>query len=646
MAVETSADISDVTVRADGIAAGARAAGRVGARPAHRAARRARNWLLRIMARLPTNRIFTSLARRIFVANFLGLIILVLGILYISQHQGWLITAKLDSLRIQAKIIASAIAANAKVTRSDGITLDPSQLPNIDDVRVPLRDDGFAAMQLSISPQDVAPILRRLIKPTNTRARIFSRSYTLIVDSNDMLTPSSMAEDSLTPDSGKPAQKTDHNAHLEPKHSFWTRLLAKFMPGSMPVYREIANDEISRYAEVRVAMKTGTSMDMMILNDKGQQIVSLATPIKRMNAVQGVLLLSTKPGQIDELLSTERKVIWTVLALGVLATVIASMVLTYTISTPMRKLSAAAVHVKHNIKERARLPRFDRRTDEVGRLAVAFHDMTAALYRRIEESEKFAADVAHELKNPLTAARGTAEAIAYAKDEATRDNLVKQIGLELHRLNRLITDVSEASRLNADLALQENKPVDLRAVLISVINAFKEMQGRETNNIELSMAEFPQGARDFIVNGHEGRLAQVITNLIDNAISFSPRQGLVRLTLRRFGQDVQIRIEDKGQGIPVDKLEEIFSRFYSDRPGTELLKGKNSGLGLSISREIIEAYDGRIWAENRGTPLNQQSRAETAGRDNRLGDGAVFVIRLPAAYPDLRNGESRQGRWN
>ena len=647
MAVETSGNIP-------GFTASANKAPRTGAakseqkqqRHLQNTGQRLRNLVEQTLAIIPTHKIFTSLARRIFVANFLGLIILSLGIVYISLHRGWLITAKLESLRIQGEIIASAIAANAKVTRSDGLTLDPSKLPDVENPRVPLRDDSFSAMQLSISPLEVAPILRRLIKPTNTRARIFSRDYILIADSNDMLTLSSMEDDLAKDGAGAATPASRSGARSEPMQSFWTKLSAKLSPGSTPVYREMTNDKISRYPEVRVAMKTGTSMDLIVHNDKGQQIVSLATPIKRLNAVQGVLLLSTKPGQVDEIIATERRLIWRVLALGVFATVIASMVLTYTISNPMRELSAAAQQVTHNINERTRLPRFRRRTDEVGKLAVSFHDMTAALYRRIEESEKFAADVAHELKNPLTAARGTAEALEYAKDDAMRDNLVKQIGLELHRLNRLITDVAYASRLNADLALQESQPVDLRGVLIGVTNTFKDMHGRQTNNLQLDMPDLPSQARDFIVNGHEGRLAQVLTNLLDNAISFSPEQGLVRISLQRQEAEIEIRIEDQGQGIPADKLETIFSRFYSDRPSTEALKGKNSGLGLSISREIIQAYGGEIWAENRGSPLESLTRAQTEGLNNRSGEGAVFIIRLPAAFPDLRLGRSRQGRWS
>ena len=194
---------------------------------------------------------------------------------------------------------------------------------------------------------------------------------------------------------------------------------------------------------------------MLLLNEKGEQIVSLAVPIQRMKAVQGVLLLSTRPGDIDRILGEERSVIWTLAAVAALATFVTSLLLSRTVADPMRRLSAAAEHVSRNITARHELPEYQRPQRRGGADGGAFGDMTSALYRRIEASEKFAADVAHELKNPLTAARSTAEALAYAKTEEQRAELVDQIQGELQRLNRLITDVSDASRLDAELARQQ-----------------------------------------------------------------------------------------------------------------------------------------------------------------------------------------------
>ncbi|MET0568111.1 MAG: HAMP domain-containing sensor histidine kinase, partial [Hyphomicrobiaceae bacterium] len=228
--------------------------------------------------------------------------------------------------------------------------------------------------------------------------------------------------------------------------------------------------------------------------------------------------------------------------------------------------------------------------------------------------EKFAADVAHELKNPLAAARGTADVLTYAKTDAERQELVEQLQGELKRLNRLITDVSNASRLDAELARQQTAPVDVKATLANVVDVFKDMLEGDTRAIMLDVAGFGD-ARTYVANAHEGRLGQVVTNLIDNALSFSPAGGKVAVRLRRVEREIELAVEDEGLGIPPDKLEAIFERFYSDRPQSDQTSGKNSGLGLSISREIVTAMGGRIRAENR-----------------RPDGGARFIVRLPAVY--------------
>jgi len=350
-----------------------------------------------------------------------------------------------------------------------------------------------------------------------------------------------------------------------------------------------------------------------------------------MKAVQGVLLLSTRPGDIDRVLAEERSVIWTLAAVAALATFVTSLLLSRTVVDPMRRLSAAAEHVSRNITARHELPEYKDRSDEVGQMASAFSDMTAALYRRIEASENFAADVAHELKNPLTAARSTAEALAYAKSDQQRAELVGQIQGELQRLNRLITDVSATSRLDAELARQEMQPVNVTVVLENVVNIFREILQANTRSVSL-VIEHPRLDADqaFMVYGNDSRLGQVVTNLIDNAISFSPEAGIVVVRARHEGRTVEVTVEDEGPGIPADRLEIIFDRFYTDRPATEALRGKNSGLGLSISREIMRSHGGQIFAENRSG-------------DDRVGaavTGSRFIIQLPAHRAGQRHGVS------
>jgi two-component system sensor histidine kinase ChvG len=580
-----------------------------------------------------------TLQRRIIFANTIGLAILLGGIFYLSQYHAWLIDAKRESLRAQGEIIAAAIAANASV-ETDRIVLDPDRLPEIDGAKSPFRDDGFAALRLSIAPERVTPILRRLV-PTDTRARIYGSDGILVVDTAQLLSRGQVGRASSGGDA------TGGQGRVKVKNA-WTRFLTWLMRGDLPVYREIGGANGKFYPEVRMAL-FGSTTPMLLLNEKGEQIVSLAVPIQYKKAVQGVLLLSTRPGEIDEVLSEERNVILSLAFTAFCATLLASFLLARTIAGPMRRLSEVAENVSHNIKAGNELPELSQRADEVGQMATAFREMTASLYRRIEASERFAQDVAHELKNPLTAARSTAESLAYAKTPEQQKQLVGLIQEELKRLNKLITDVASASRLDAELALQELEPVDVRPVMRAVVDVFRDILSGSNRRVELNIAEMPHDPSAFVVQGHDARLGRVITNLIDNAISFAPENTAVSISARRIGPEVEIVVDDDGPGIPVDKLEDIFSRFYSDRPETDRTIGKNSGLGLSISREIVNAYGGRIWASNR--PLETGAVQPVPGDRSAVGDrriagvaGARFTVRLPAADITAAKGAQLVGR--
>lgn len=557
-----------------------------------------------------------SLLRRILVSNLMGFFILVGGILYLGFFHTWLIDAKLDALKAQGKIIADAIATNAKVVR-ERIVLDPNALPDAQGRSQGFPDDGLAALELSIHPEEVTQILRKLIQPTNTRARIYARDGTLIVDTARSLAQWTAMRNEPSSNGGEPPNT----------QNVWTRLTRYFFREPIPVYQEIGTGNGMAYKEVRAALE-GEEKSMLLLNKKGEQIVSIALPIRRFNDVQGVLLLSTRPGQIDKILREERTVILILASIALLASVVTSLLLARTVAGPMRRLSAAAERVSHSIDARAQLPEFGGRSDEVGQMADAFQAMTSALCRRIEASERFAADVAHELKNPLTAARSTAESLSFAKSEEERLHLVQQIQGELKRLNRLITDVSNASRLDAELARKEMRTIDVTAMLRNVVSIFRDIIGDDSRTLMLAIGSEPF-AGAFSVNGDEGRLGQVLTNLIDNAISFSPEGGTVVVRARSAAPFVEIFVEDDGPGIPEDRLEIIFDRFYSDRPATDASRGKNSGLGLSISREIVLAHGGQIRAENRYD--------DDAGKNARP-IGARFVVRLPIAGQAQRGG--------
>jgi two-component system sensor histidine kinase ChvG len=538
------------------------------------------------------------------------------GILYFSQYHSWLVDSKRQLLKVQGEIIAAAIAGDARV-ETGRLVINADSLPASAGRQEAYRDDTLAALELSIRPERVTPILRRLLQPKMTRARIYSQDGTLIVDSATLLTRGQISR--YEPQvSGNDRPRTKN---------FWTRLKAWMIDEDLPVYKEIGNANGTAYPEVRVAL-TGTETTMLLLNEKGEQIVSMAVPIRRAESVQGVLLLSTPPGEIDQILADERDLIWILATIALLATIVTSFLLARTVAGPMRRLAEAADLASRNIAARHELPEYSERTDEVGQMASAFAAMTAALYRRIEASESFAADVAHELKNPLTAARSTAEALAYAKTEAQRHELVHQIQNELTRLNRLITDVSNVSRLDAELARQPMKPVDATRVMMSVAQIFRDILAGDTRRVA-TVVEPALFEAAFMVNGDAGRLGQVLTNLVDNAISFSPKRHTVTLRVRRASNAVEFIIDDEGPGIPDDRLDIIFDRFYTDRPQTESRRGKNSGLGLSISREIVRAHGGEIRAENR----------KSADRDGGAkASGARFTVTLPALAAAPRGG--------
>lgn len=568
-------------------------------------------WLHRFLSR--------SLANRILAANLLGLLVLMIAVLYLNQSQTWLVQARVEAMQTQGKMIAAAIASNANVKTGE-LQLDPDSLPNSVISQVPFRDDGFAALQLSIQPERVTRILRRLIEPAKVRARIYSRDGTLIVDSLSLLMRGQTRLD--PPSNGKAGQRPDTK-------NFWTRLQALLIDKELPVYREIGTANGRAYREVRDAL-AGKTQSMLLLNDKREKIASVAVPIRQMNAVQGVLLLSTRPGDIDEILWAETKVLWTPFLYAILATVLASWLLARTVAVPMRRLSEAAEQVSLSLGGKEVIPEFPGRVDEVGQMAESFKAMTGALYKRIDASEKFAADVAHELKNPLAAARSTADALEFAKNDAQRNDLVEQIQGELKRLNRLITDVSNTSRLDAELARQKMSMVDVTDVVKGVTTIFKDVLIDDGRHVQLAIA--PAHYKNaYTVRGDDGRLAQVFTNLVDNALSFSPPDTTVTIRLKREDGSVVVMVDDQGPGIAHDNFESIFERFYSDRPETDSTKGKNSGLGLSISRDIIRSHGGQISASNR--------------KDSKTGKvlGARFTVRVPAAS-HLARGGTTSGR--
>lgn len=564
----------------------------------------------RAAMRMIVTRSSTSLVRRIIVLNLAGLVTLLCGFLYLSQYREGLIDARVQSLLTQGEIIAGAIAASVTVETNSGITLDPDKL-----LQLQMGQSIGAAeeqmLEFSINPERVAPLLRRVVTPTRTRARIYDHDGVLLLDSRGF----SRSGDVLRFD--LPPPPTPHEPGLIARE--WLRL-KQWMGWSPTILaEEISASNGLNLPEVVAALNGGQATSNRT-NARGETIVSVAVPVQRFRAVRGVLLLSTQGNEIDGALIAERVAILRSFLLAAIGMVVVSVLFAGTIAGPIRRLSAAADRVRRGVKAREEIPDFTDRSDEIGHLSGSLRDMTRALYDRIEAIESFAADVAHELKNPLTSLRSAVETLPLARNDNARERLMSVIQHDVRRLDRLISDISDASRLDAELARNEMMPVDIVHLLetvVSVANVGRE--GEAVVRLVVPHDLTKQGR--CLVTGHESRLGQVIDNLIANARSFSPQGGEVRIALAREGGTVRIVVEDDGPGIPPHALERIFERFYTDRPDQGF--GQNSGLGLSISRQIIEAHRGRIHAENRLDGVDPD------GEPIRL--GARFIIALPAA---------------
>jgi two-component system sensor histidine kinase ChvG len=550
---------------------------------------------------------FSSLTRRIVFLNLAGLIALLTGVMYLSQFRAGLIDARVQSLLVQSEIIAGAIAASATVDNTDSITVDPERLLELQPGESYGPNDDLSGIEFPINPERVAPVLRRLISPTKTRARIYDRDGVLILDSRNLYGRGDVLRFDLPPPNAEKPGIIERG---------FIALRRWFGRGDLPLYKELGPENGRGYPEVGQALQ-GLHASMVRVNDRGEVIVSVAVPVQRFRAVRGVLLLSTQGADIDDMVEAERLAIFKVFLVAAGVMVVLSMLLAGTIAGPVRRLADGAERVRRRIRNRVEIPDFTRRRDEIGHLSGALRDMTGALYTRIEAIESFAADVSHELKNPLTSLRSAVETLPMAKTDANRKRLLEVIEHDVRRLDRLITDISDASRLDAELQRQEAAPVDFAQLLDALVKAANEVRSDVTVTLK-----FEGGAPSaFKVPGHDSRLGQVISNLIDNARSFSPAGGSVRVTGRKLKNEVEVLIDDDGPGVRPEALEKIFERFYTDRPEDQGF-GQNSGLGLSISKQIVEAHGGRIWVENRVAPAR--------GDDEPKVLGARFHVRLPA----------------
>jgi two-component system sensor histidine kinase ChvG len=522
----------------------------------------------------------SPLTRRILIVNMLALALLGGGFLYLGKYQASLIGQQIESLRTQGEIFAAALG--------EGAVLD-----SVDEGEILLPD---LARQM----------MRRLVEPTHTRTRLFDKDGKLIVDSRVLRGAGEAVQVLELP----PLPPSEPILRLADQLYDWIVGRLPRRTG-YPVYRESALQKGEDYAEVTHALRG--EADSAVRSDAatGGLVISVAVPVQRYKEVLGAVMLSTGGSEIEDELRNVRLELLRIFGVALLITVLLSFWLAGTIARPIRRLAAAAERARRR-GARVEIPDFTRRGDEIGDLSGSLREMTDALWQRMSAIESFAADVAHEIKNPLGSLRSAVETATRLEDPAKQRRLMAIILDDVQRLDRLITDISDASRLDAELSRLELEPIDVGDMLQALIDVHEAAEGDGRSRLGLDL---PERERRLIVLGIETRLSQVFRNVIANALSFGPAGGEIRLIARHDGRAVLVTVEDSGPGIPEDKLTAIFDRFYTERPPGEKF-GTHSGLGLSISKQIVEAHRGRIWAENR--------------RDaNAVVIGARFLIRLP-----------------
>ncbi|HXP12792.1 MAG TPA: stimulus-sensing domain-containing protein [Stellaceae bacterium] len=523
----------------------------------------------------------SPLTRSVLAVNVFALAILGGGFLYLGQYQDGLIAANIDALETQGQIFGAALGEGAV-----------GEQPQIG---------------VTLAPEVAREMIRRLVEPTlDTRARVYDLQGNLIADTNVLRGgPGGLVEISVLP---------------PPNPSLFERLADRVYAGLVwllpagkhyPPYVEPAVQTAAAYPEVARALSGEISSVVQSDREYGGLVITVAVPVQRYRQVLGVVQLSTGSTDIDAAVRSVRFQIIKVFGFALIVTVLLSLYLAGTIARPIRRLAAAAERVRKRPGRDAVIPDLTQRGDEIGELSGALRDMTAALWQRMEAIEHFAADVSHEIKNPITSLKSAIETVARIDDPVKQKRLLALVMEDIDRLNRLVTDISNASRLDAELFRDEFAPVRLDRLLAALVEVYESATNPASPKLILTLQE-----GELAVPGIEDRLVQVFRNLIENAVSFSPPGGSIRISARRVAGFAEIVVEDDGPGIPPGKLEAIFDRFYSERPSGEKF-GTHSGLGLSISKQIVETHRGTLKAENR---IGAQGRVA----------GARFIVRLPA----------------
>ena len=560
--------------------------------------------------RLPVSR----LAVTILLANLIGVLILMLGSVGLNQYRDGLIEAKLEGVRGQAQMLAGIIATVAAEDPDCAITIPDGGASEGEPV------EGAALCRVSLNEAQVSAVFSRVWDGFEGRVRIFGTpddaSAGSVTDPNLILLEDQVLQAPTQAEIELPDLDADEPGLVA---RAWDRL-GTFVAETLiePDFRADAQartlaDELNAAFRATGGEAGATSVRT---NEDGEIVASVSVPIRRVQATYGVV--TAEIGGIEALLRQARLDVLPFFLLALCASLASTLYLTAAIARPVRRLATAADKVRDGIAVagRVRIPDFRRRRDEIGELSRSLRSMTQAIYDRIEAIDSFAADVSHELKNPLTSIRSAVETLDVARTPEQRARLLAVVAQDVTRMDRLITDISNASRLDAELARETREVVDLMALLRDVVGTYAATAREGAPSVRLLGRTGTQPAYVF---GSPSALGQVFRNLIDNALSFSPEGGTVRVLVgvdrADEGPVLRVQVADEGPGIPDDNLETIFKRFYTERPaGADF--GNNSGLGLAICRQIAESHGGRIWAEN-----------QTNAEGERL--GAVFTVFLP-----------------
>ena len=522
----------------------------------------------------------SPLTIKILSINVIAIFVVFTAVLHLDRYEDSLIQTELEGLERQATLFANALSEVA-VARNPGT-------------------------QNYLSITAVQNVIDRSALDSPARSRVFGTGGELLADSYRL--PGRV-----------PSVTTKPLASVSP-NIFFQKFLDKFFQDffysptqqHVPNYQQHTIQLARAFPEVISALR-GSSIKTVKATTTGRKLLTVAMPIrKKYKPVLGVLLLSSDDKNINVAFNSYQKELIIAVAIAILITSALSLYLSRSITRPIRRLASAAEKIRSDRNGRHEISEVSERNDELGELSKALTQMTDDLWQRLDAIEKFAADVAHEIKNPLTSIRSAVETASKIKDNEKRDKLLALILDDVHRLDRLITDISDSSRLDTELSREKFTAIDIAKLLLAFYELRTSQKKFGEKNLTLDIME---GNAELLILGHEIRIVQVIDNIVDNAITFSPPHGNINIVVSADTKSVTITIDDQGPGIPKGKLDAIFDRFYSERPPTEKF-GLHSGLGLSICKQITEAHNGEITAENR---LDHQS----------ITKGARFIITLP-----------------